>query len=90
MFHQTTVHTTTPVSKMYWAENIENYLKFRLSLYSVIIKAWQVLELLVHLIKVQIKKIVQPQWAVVVAQLVEWLLPIPEIRGSNPVIGKIY
>ena len=25
---------------------------------------------------------------VVVAQLVEWSLPIPEIRGSNPVIGK--
>ena len=28
--------------------------------------------------------------AVVVAQLVERLLPIPEVRGSNPVIGKIY
>ena len=27
-------------------------------------------------------------WAVVVAQLVEWLLLIPEVRGSNPVIGK--
>ena len=26
--------------------------------------------------------------AVVVAQLVEWSLPIPEVRGSNPVIGK--
>ena len=26
----------------------------------------------------------------VVAQLVEQLLPIPEARGSNPVIGKIY
>ena len=25
---------------------------------------------------------------VVVAQLVERLLPIPEVRGSNPVIGK--
>ena len=25
---------------------------------------------------------------VVVAQLVEWLLPIPEVRGLNPVIGK--
>ena len=24
----------------------------------------------------------------VVAQLVEWLLPIPEVHGSNPVIGK--
>ena len=29
-------------------------------------------------------------WAVVVAKLVEWLLPIPEVRGSNLVIGKIY
>ena len=28
--------------------------------------------------------------AVVVAQLVEWLLPIPEVHGSNPVIGKIF
>ena len=27
-------------------------------------------------------------WEVVVAQLVERLLPIPEVRGSNPVIGK--
>ena len=27
-------------------------------------------------------------WAVVLAQLVEQLLPIPEILGSNPVIGK--
>ena len=27
-------------------------------------------------------------WAVVVAQLVEWSLPTPEIRGSNPSIGK--
>ena len=27
-------------------------------------------------------------WAVVVAQLVEWSLPIPEVRGSNPVLGK--
>ena len=27
-------------------------------------------------------------WAVVVAQLVEWSLLIPEVRGSNPVIGK--
>ena len=25
---------------------------------------------------------------VVVAQMVEWSLPIPEVRGSNPVIGK--
>ena len=28
--------------------------------------------------------------AVVVAQLVERLLPIPEVCGSNPVIGKNY
>ena len=28
-------------------------------------------------------------WAVVVAQLVERLLPTPEVRGSNPVIGKL-
>ena len=27
-------------------------------------------------------------WAEIVAQLVERLLPIPEVRGSNPVIGK--
>ena len=27
---------------------------------------------------------------VVVAQLVEQLLPLPEVCGSNPVIGKIY
>ena len=27
-------------------------------------------------------------WAVVVAQLVEQSLPIPKVRGSNPVIGK--
>ena len=37
---------------------------------------------------------VEPEWeriwvrAVVVAQLVERLLPVPEVRGSNPVIGK--
>ena len=29
-------------------------------------------------------------WEVVVAQLVERLLSIPEVRGSTPVIGKIY
>ena len=28
--------------------------------------------------------------AVVVAQLVEWLLPTPEIRGPNMFIFKIY
>ena len=26
---------------------------------------------------------------VVVAQLAEWSLPIPEVRCSNPVIGKV-
>ena len=29
-------------------------------------------------------------WAVVVAQLVEQSLAIPEVHGSSPVIGKIY
>ena len=29
------------------------------------------------------------RWEVVVAQLVERLLLIPEVRGSTPVIGKI-
>ena len=28
-------------------------------------------------------------WEVVVVQLVERSLPTPEVRGSNPVIGKI-
>ena len=28
--------------------------------------------------------------AVIVAQLVEWLVPIPEVGGSNPVISKLY
>ena len=31
-----------------------------------------------------------PNWEVVVAQLVERSLPTPEVRGLNPVIGKIY
>ena len=30
----------------------------------------------------------QSTWAVVMAQLVDRLLPIPEVRSSNPVIGK--
>ena len=30
----------------------------------------------------------KPSWAVVVAQLVKRSLPTPEVRGSNPVIGK--
>ena len=29
-------------------------------------------------------------WAVVVTQLIELLLPITEVRGSNKVIGNIY
>ena len=29
------------------------------------------------------------KWVVVVAQLVEQSPPTPEIRGSNPVIGKL-
>ena len=29
-------------------------------------------------------------WKVAVPQLVEWSLPTPEVRSSNPVIGKIY
>ena len=29
-------------------------------------------------------------WAVVVTQLVERSLPAPEVRGSNPVIGRIF
>ena len=32
---------------------------------------------------------IQDQKAVVVAQLVERSLPTPEIRGSNPNIGKV-
>ena len=34
------------------------------------------------------REIEKKYWAVVVAQLVEQSLPIPEVRGSNPVIGK--
>ena len=29
-------------------------------------------------------------WASVVAQLVQWSLPKPELLGSDPVIGKFY
>ena len=29
-------------------------------------------------------------WGMGVAQLVEWLLPTPEIHSLNPVIGKIF
>ena len=28
-------------------------------------------------------------WAMVVAQLVEWLLLTPEVRGSNPVMANL-
>ena len=37
-----------------------------------------------------LNKYLTNNWEVVVAQLVEWSLPIPEIRGSNPDIDKIY
>ena len=30
------------------------------------------------------------QGAVVVAQLVEWLLPTLEVQGLNPVIGELF
>ena len=40
----------------------------------------------------QLKKEIETKYgykrAVVVAQLVERSLPIPQVRGSNPVIGK--
>ena len=29
-------------------------------------------------------------WAAVLVQLVKWSLPILEVPGSNPVIGKFY
>ena len=32
----------------------------------------------------------QFSWAMVVPQLVEWLLPTPEVHGSNPAICKLY
>ena len=38
--------------------------------------------------KVQFKR--KDAMAVVVAQLVDRSLPTPEVRGSNPVINKIY
>ena len=42
--------------------------------------------LLNDLLNINIK--ISLNWEVVVAQLVERSLPIPEVRGSNPVIGK--
>ena len=36
----------------------------------------------------KLRKVTFNLWAVVVAQLVEWLLPTPDVSGSNPVIGK--
>ena len=38
----------------------------------------------------QIKRNMAHAWVVVVDQLVEQSLPIPEVHGSNPVNGKIY
>ena len=38
----------------------------------------------------KITESIKSTWEVVVVQLVEWSLPTPEVRGSNPVIGKIY
>ena len=48
-----------------------------------------------HHQKIETKKIVRKgrkenSEELVVAQFVEWLLPIPEVRSSNPVIDKIY
>ena len=39
---------------------------------------------------VEAAKIIEIIWAVVVAQLVERSLPIPGVRGSNPVMAIIY
>ena len=57
-------------------------------------KAWRPFKCLstyfVFLLCVRKKDLqIMPKWAVVVAQLVERYLPIPEVRGSNPVIVKI-
>ena len=42
----------------------------------------------------QLKKEIETKYgykrAVVVAQLVERSLPIPQVRGSNPVFGKFF
>ena len=35
-----------------------------------------------------IGQIVKQFWTVVVAQLVEWSVPIPQVQGLNPVIRK--
>ena len=42
-----------------------------------------------HIFDEILRKIPEATIRVVVAQLVEWLLPIPEVRGWNPVVGKI-
>ena len=34
-------------------------------------------------------KSIRIHWAAVLAQLAEWSLPVPEVRGLNPSIGKI-
>ena len=44
----------------------------------MIIRAWTLLNIIPN-----------REWAVVVAKLAEWLLPIPEVCGSNPVMSKI-
>ena len=45
---------------------------------------------LINLHKAVARKLITlHKWEVVVAQLVEWSLLIPEVRGSTPVIGKI-
>ena len=43
-----------------------------------------------HNLKIYLETNNNVKRAVVVAQLVEQSLPIPEARGSNPVIGNIY
>ena len=40
--------------------------------------------------QLKFRQIGRVYWGVVVAQLVEQSLPSPEIRSSDPIIGKIY
>ena len=42
-----------------------------------------------YLVEREMSKHFNQDWAVVVAQLVERLLLTPEVRDSNPVIGKL-
>ena len=46
-------------------------------------------DLIIKLCKAQYHNKPKHCWAVVVAQLEERSLPIPEVRGSNPVIGNL-